>query len=236
MYSICYIIRYRKIKRLSFEAYAIRRKGMGKLMITGKAEREVCYDVVELTVTFYNDDRNSSDAIDTVIKQSEKFLSIIASKGADISKIRMDDDSLERSSRYDDKRRSSARRSFTLRTAFDMKFINSISQIIRNENFNAEIKYDYLLTNKEEIHKELLKEALEDSRKKAEMIAETVGEKITGIDEMKLDNIKAYIRQHMEERELSFVDYYESESSYSDELSSPVTTETETVNVTWIIE
>lgn len=209
---------------------------MGKLMITGKAEREVCYDVVELTVTFYNDDRNSSDAIDTVIKQSEKFLSIIASKGADISKIRMDDDSLERSSRYDDKRRSSARRSFTLRTAFDMKFINSISQIIRNENFNAEIKYDYLLTNKEEIHKELLKEALEDSRKKAEMIAETVGEKITGIDEMKLDNIKAYIRQHMEERELSFVDYYESESSYSDELSSPVATETETVNVTWIIE
>lgn len=47
---------------------------MGKLMITGKAEREVCYDIVELTVTFYNDDKNSSDAIDTVIRQSEKFL------------------------------------------------------------------------------------------------------------------------------------------------------------------
>lgn len=209
---------------------------MGKLMITGKAEREVCYDVVELTVTFCNDDKNSSDAIDTVIRQSEKFLSIIASKGADVSKIRMDDDSLERSSRYDDKRRSSARRSFCLCTAFDMKFINSISQIIRDENFNAEIKYEYILTNKNEIHKELLKEALDDSRKKAEMIATAVGEKIVGIEEMKLDNIKAYIRQHMEERELSFVDYYQSETSYSDELSSPITIETETVNVTWIIE
>lgn len=209
---------------------------MGKLMITGKAEREVCYDVVELTVTFCNDDKNSSDAIDTVIRQSEKFLSIIASKGADVSKIRMDDDSLERSSRYDDKRRSSARRSFCLCTAFDMKFINSISQIIRDENFNAEIKYEYILTNKNEIHKELLKEALDDSRKKAEMIATAVGEKIVGIEEMKLDNIKAYIRQHMEERELSFVDYYQSETSCSDELSSPITIETETVNVTWIIE
>lgn len=236
MYSICYIIRYRKIKRLSFEAYAIRRKDMGKLMITGKAEREVYYDVVELTVTFYNDDKNSSDAIDTTIRQSEKFLSIIASNGADISKIRMDDDSLERSSRYDDKRRSSARRSFTLRTAFDMKFINSISQIIRNENFNAEIDYDYLLSNKEEIHKELLKEALEDSRKKAEMIAETVGEKITGIDEMKHESIATNIKYREFERGLSYMERYESESSYSDELSSPVATETETVNVTWIIE
>mgnify|MGYP004583446001 FL=1 len=209
---------------------------MGKLMITGKAEREVYYDVVELTVTFYNDDKDSSDAIDTVIRQSEKFLSIIASNGADISKIRMDEDSLERSSRYDDKRRSSARRSFCLRSAFDMKFINSISQIIRNENFNAEIDYDYLLSNKEEIHKELLKEALEDSRKKAEMIAETVGEKITGIDEMKHESIATNIKYREFERGLSYMERYESESSYSDELSSPVATETETVNVTWIIE
>ena len=236
MYSICYIIRYRKIKRLSFEAYAIRRKDMGKLMITGKAEREVYYDVVELTVTFYNDDKDSSNAIDTVIRQSEKFLSIIASNGADISKIRMDDDSLERSSRYDDKKRSSARRSFCLRYAFDMKFINSISQMIRDENFNAEIDYDYLLSNKEEIHKELLKEALEDSRKKAEMIAETVGEKITGIDEMKHESIATNIKYREFERGLSYMERYESESSYSDELSSPVATETETVNVTWIIE
>lgn len=209
---------------------------MGKLMITGKAEREVYYDVVELTVTFYNDDKDSSDAIDTVIRQSEKFLSIIASNGADISKIRMDDDSLERSSRYDDKKRSSARRSFCLRYAFDMKFINSISQMIRDENFNAEIDYDYLLSNKEEIHKELLKEALEDSRKKAEMIAETVGEKITGIDEMKHESIATNIKYREFERGLSYMERYESESSYSDELSSPVATETETVNVTWIIE
>ena len=204
---------------------------MGKLMITGKAEREVCYDVVELTVTFYNDDKNSSDAIDTVIRQSENFLSIITSKGADISKIRMDEDSLERPSRYDDKRRSSARRSFTLRTAFDMKFINSISQLIRNENFNAEIDNDYLLSNKE-----LLKEALDDSRKKAELIAETVGEKITGIDEMKHESIATNIKYREFERGLSYMERYESESGYSDELSSPVATETETVNVTWIIE
>ena len=47
---------------------------MGKLSITGKAEREVSYNAVEISVTFYIHAKTTAEALQIVMEQSEKFL------------------------------------------------------------------------------------------------------------------------------------------------------------------
>lgn len=40
---------------------------MGKLSITGKAEREVCYNAVELSVTFYIHTKTTAEALQIIM-------------------------------------------------------------------------------------------------------------------------------------------------------------------------
>ena len=65
---------------------------MGKLSITGKAEREVSYNAVEISVTFYIHAKTTAEALQIVMEQSEKFLELVTAAGvaAGSCKIRSD--------------------------------------------------------------------------------------------------------------------------------------------------
>lgn len=205
---------------------------MGKLSIVGKAEREVSYNAIELNITFYIYAKTTAAAIQTIMEQSERFLALITAAGVDMKDIHIGDNSVGQ--RYsNDEQTVSASREIKIRLCFDMAFVNGLMEMIQEQDFYAALDCDYRLTNREALHVELLKEALSDSRKKAEMIAEIMGQKIVGIDSVEHDVCND--REWMVcERERSMI--CPGATPLSNQLEAPLTTESETISVVWLIE
>lgn len=206
---------------------------MGKLSIVGKAEREVSYNAVELSLTFYVRRKTTAEALGAFMEQSEKFLELITAAGVDIKEIHVGDNSVDQR-RYDDKTEVCVSREMKIRLRFDMPFVNGLMEMIRKQNFDVDLDCDYHLTNRQELHTELLKEALADSKKKAEFIAEIMGQKIVGIDSVEHSrNSDADWMCCEQERGLIFPG---SAMPLSDQVEAPLTTETESIDVVWLIE
>lgn len=205
---------------------------MGKLTITGKAEREVSYNAIEMSVTFYIHAKTTAEALQIVMEQSEKFLELVTAAGIDMKDIHIGDNSVDQ--RYsDDELKVHASREMKIRLHFDMAFVNGLMGMIREQDFAVDLDCDYHLTNRAELHMELMKEALADSKKKAEVIAEIMGQKIIGIDSVEHDR-----HNDMEwiccEQERGII--REGAASLSNQLEAPITTESETISVVWLIE
>ena len=204
---------------------------MGKLSITGTAEREVRYDAVELRITFNGRAKKTADAVAIIMRECEHLLKIITDAGVSMKDVHIGENSVDR--RYGDNGVTvSANREITLRMKFDMPFINALMDTIRNQDFSVDMDCSYHYSNKQELHTELLKEAVENSKKKAELIAEIMGQKVIGIDSADHDSYRdAPFLYEMKACFAKGCDY-----ALSDQLESPLTKESESIDVVWLIE
>lgn len=205
---------------------------MGKLTIKGYAEREVQCDIVELTIRFYVKAKSSSEATEKVLNQSEEFLEVLTNWGVDIKNIHIEKDSIDRE--YVDNILSVvAYRKFKIRLNYDMLFINRLMDLIRDKGFDVEFDCDFNVSDQKTIHDELVKEALLNSKEKAESIASTMGCKITGIDKLEY-------RQYEDLFSLCECERFLGESHkikrISDNLQSPLTKFSESIEVVWVME
>ncbi|MEE0265105.1 MAG: SIMPL domain-containing protein [Acutalibacteraceae bacterium] len=207
---------------------------MGKLSIVGKAEREFSYNAVEITVNFIVREKTTAEAVNKMMEQNEKLLEAITEAGVNMKDIHISDNSIDQD--YDDDEMYvEVTRGMKIRLQFDMHFINSLMSMISEQDLSVDLDCKYQLTNREEIHMELMKEALADSKKKAEVIASVTGQKIVGIDSIDKDRHICMDWMYCEqERPLRLTLY--PESRLSNKLQSPITTESESISVVWLIE
>ena len=117
---------------------------------------------------------------------------------------------------------------------FDMNFINNLNDIIKNESFVVDMNITFKLSDNKKIHEQLLEEAVLDSKRQAELIANAIGQKIVGI-------IELYSRENFSDDEDIFFDIFSTINNSgsehdSDKLQAPMSTETELVEVEWQIE
>ena len=217
---------------------------MGKIKVIGTAQRNVPYDVMNITITFNSWEKTPSAALSHVDEQCERFLSLLKEDGFDIHKLRMSDTKLsqDRVKNDDDddeenewlRLEATANIDIKISVKYDMSVLNHIKEILKKENFDADLSIYNYISNILDIHKELLKEAIEDSKAKAEIIASTMNQKIIGIAKVLFGD--KYGRIETEE------DFFEEHvhalrgSSLSDELSADTQTIKECVEVDWIIE
>ncbi len=68
-----------------------------------------------------------------------------------------------------------------------MKGINFIQSTLQSGKFDYEISVEGDLSNRAELHSELSKEALRNSRHEAEQLAEVLGIKVKGVDSIRQD-------------------------------------------------
>ena len=155
---------------------------MGKLKVIGKARKEYSCDVMYIKISFKTWEKNTSQAIEVSMMQCDHFLEILEEKGFSVDSIHMDAN--EVSQEMDDELEVSAERRIELRLPYDMAVLNTLSEIIKEHDFKVDVDVSFKLSNMIEVHNQLIKEAVMDSKKKAEMIAETMGQKVTGISEM----------------------------------------------------
>ena len=146
------------------------------------------YDLITLEIEFYKDGNTANAAMDTVLTQCESFLSYLNSHGVPIHQISMSHDEVER--HYDEDNAEyyyTASRKIVIRMSFDMPFINMILDHIRQQDYDIAIESTYELSNEREIHDELIKQAVANSKHRAEAIAATVGKKIIGIKSVSMN-------------------------------------------------
>ena len=208
---------------------------MGKLKITGKASHEYTYDLVEITVRFQVHEHTAAKSMEKVLTQCEEFLSFIQEEGIKPDKIRIGDNSVEQV--YDDKELDvCATREVKLRVPFDMVFANYIMSLVQNKKYDVDINTSYLLSNKTSIHNDLIKEAINDSKEKATFIADAMGQKLAGIDSVEIGDRYGSYMNYMCCEVPQFLRRTCNDLPRSNMLQSPVTEESASVEVVWIIE
>ena len=202
---------------------------MAILRIKGTAEKEYHYDVMTITVTFRAKDHSSAKALDEVMKQSESFLETLQEKGMDISKLQLGQNEL---SEYSHKEALyMASRGVVIITEFNMALLNEINDIVSDKRFDALLDSDYDLSNENELRGDLIKAAIEDSKKKAELACSVTGQEIIGIKKIDLGETEDFYYRD----KLHFV-LKEGSAKLSDQLQSPTTTLDESVMVVWEIQ
>lgn len=210
---------------------------MGKLRVVGKARREYTCDIMYIKLSFKAWADDTAQAIETSMSQCDMFLEILEQQGIDINMIHMSNADVSQEM-YDEKHEISAEREIELRLPFDMNVINRLSEIIKENNLKVDMDISFKLTNMLALHEQLLKEAVLDSKKKAEMLAAAMGQKVVGIE--KLDAGDRYRACDSEEK--AYYDQFSHkigevhQRSRSNRLQAPLVTEFESVDVEWIIE
>jgi len=205
---------------------------MGKLSIKGRAKREVRCDGMEISIKFYIHGKTSTEALRNIKKQSEKFLRLITAEGISLQDIHNGEVSVEQKFN-EGEMTTRAMREVVMRLPFDMRTINYLTELIREQNFSVDFECDYHITDEKQLHDDLLKEAFADSRQKAEFIAETMGRNIIGIDNVEYD---LYHRDGWWDCESERGIICECPQMLSNQIEAPLRKESETIDVVWLIE
>ena len=148
---------------------------MSTIKIKGQATRKVYADTIKYRLSFYSKDQKASKAAERTREQCEIFLKDMKEYGFDISKFQLESDEISKEYNSEEKK---ATRTLIILTDFDPKINNAIFNIIQKEDLTVETKTDYYLSYLDELHKELMQEALLDSRNKAELIASSNNQKV----------------------------------------------------------
>ena len=204
---------------------------MGKLNIIGKAEKQVPCNAMEIFLTFSTYEATAARAAEKIMQNCDDFLTMLQKNHADISDISIEEVSTEKS--YAKKTEYYAVRKIKLRFDFDMSLLNQFDIWTQQAQYDVTLESNFYLSNLAEIRKELLKEAVEDSRQKAEMLAEMMGQKITGFEEVIMDRD---FRNDDIAVACACAENVPRAKSISNVLKAPEKTESERVEVIWNIE
>ena len=209
---------------------------MGNLKLRGNAKREFTADLMEVTVSVSTDGETAAYAIKKGKKETEKILKLLVELGADLSRVIMTNENVSEPSRYSDDGFYTFQKSISFMTQADLDLLERLSCGIIEREIDATYRERFCLSNAENVSKQVLQEALLDSRKKAEVMAETLGQKITGVESVKCDEYN----DDDEDAEIRYCLCSEQESeiggSLATQLSPGTITVEKHVDVSWIVE
>ena len=209
---------------------------MGVFEIHGNAKRTVNYDVAVIGIDFVATEKTSFAASSKVMEYCEDFLGELEKIGIEPSCFTMKEDSVE-SDDYSDDDRVEATRSIQVKIPFKMETINTIRDILDTEKYDFNFDLSYELTNEDEIRDELLKEALLDSKQKAQLLAESLGMEVKGIESVETySRSRGYGGMDWCERESAPLRCAAPKRSKSNSLKAKEELMTESIEVKWNIE
>ena len=205
---------------------------MGKIKINGRAKKEFKADIMKVDISIATEGETAASAINKGKKETEKLLQLLVDLRFELSKVSMENDHVSNPSRYNDDKCYHFEKEISFTSSANLALLESISDgIIRNE-INATYDETFCLSNIESAKKSVLQDALLDSKKKAEIIAETLGQKVVGIESAKCDE---YEEEDLEEK-IHYLREMPAGSSLATMLSPDTISVDKSIDVTWIIE
>lgn len=161
---------------------------MGKILVKGKAERQYEADICIIDLTITTNHSDSSAATKEADKMTEELLQAMEKIGIKAECFRITIDKTTIASHYDDMKGYVSTRHLELRAARSMELVNDIREVIGNGFPKVAIAVNFAISNEGKLRKELLKEAIRDSRDRADMMAAAVGCKVIGLDTARLSD------------------------------------------------
>lgn len=204
---------------------------MGKIKVRGYAERKVEVDECIYTITFSHTDVYESEAIRRVKENSEEFLGKLKEKNIDISKVHLSDDHILRGGSN-----KTCTRELKIVCDASAGTNNFMLGIIKDNRIEASITTNYRYSKQEELHKELLKLAVQKSKEKANIIASASDSEVIGIDYMTFDRYddEDCYDEYMTDAKCNMS--CSMDRSISDEISNKINYEHEEVFITWNVK
>lgn len=210
---------------------------MGIIEVNGTAKRDVDYDVAVIGIEFTAREKNAFDASTKAMKNCESFLAAVEKLGLSASSFSLNEDKIEEDY-YEENNHFLATRGLLVKLPFDMEMINNIRALLDENKSNSRFNLDYEIANVEEITNDLLKEALLDSKKKAESLAAAIGQTIKGIDTVSSYGHGGGITKRCSYEMEDASCMYKPMLTYdkSNELQAKKETFVENIQVKWIVE
>jgi len=153
-----------------------------KIYVRGTAKRKIPADMMEIKICFRKEDPDASKSSQTVLRQSEEFLQALKDIDFPMDNIQMDEDSFGSDRSYRNNDDLVSERIFTIRMPIDISFVNHLAMLLIDRRWDAGITTKYIASNEEELHDELMQEAIRNARMRAEKIAAAAGRKVKGLD------------------------------------------------------
>ncbi len=158
---------------------------MGNIEVKGTAQRTVPYDLMKISIKFSVKEKTSVEASKKAMQSCEDILKVLKKAGMDISKLSLGADSVT----VDYNRPVGdtvietyrAEREINFITDFNMKLLNDIRNIINGMETGVIFNTDYMLSNEDDIKKELFVEALKNAKVQAELLSDAIGQKVVGL-------------------------------------------------------
>lgn len=157
---------------------------MGTIQVSGKATRKVECDLLEYTLTFTRTKSSVLLAIEAVEKDMEKTLEALKNFGVAIEHIHVEKDSVDEGYSRKDTAVFECERKVRFRIKGDNAFTNRLMDILKNKQISALVDTNYYYSEEQKLRKELLKEALLDSKSKAELLAGANQQTVMGIEKI----------------------------------------------------
>ena len=157
---------------------------MGNIEVKGTAQRTVPYDLMKISIKFSVKEETSAEASKKAMQSCEDILKVLKKAGMDISKLSLGADSVTVDYRpvgdtvIETYR---AEREINFITDFNMKLLNDIRNIINGMETGVIFNTEYMLSNEDDIKKELFVEALKNAKVQAELLSDAIGQKVVGL-------------------------------------------------------
>ena len=208
---------------------------MGTIKVTGMAKRRVIADEISYRISITAEDVQQAKALSKVKEDTEVFLKELKDNGFDIRNIHLEEDNI-RSQHYDRHELKTVTRTLQFRTGFDAAVSDFILSVIEEKKITAFLETEYSYSKEGELHGELLKEALLESRRCAEALAEANGQKVKYIESVTDDRYHEVEVKMEESADMARPMMSFKRNDLSSELSGKEIEREESVNAVWVIE
>ena len=212
---------------------------MGRVQVIGVAKTEHPSDQCRIKIGFEITRDTANEASRATSEYCEKLLKRLSELGIDPKQIENDFDRLDKRNEYKSESTTyQTSRSLWFSIDADMAIANAIRDVIEEEFEEAVYWFTFKTTKEPELNRELTRKAIEDSREKAEFLAQSMGCRISGIesanlsgDEDMYDAVDGPCR-HVMARRIG----EESSHPLSDDLKPAMVELSQKVNIVWLIE
>lgn len=202
---------------------------MGIIITKGEASQKVKADQMKIKITFGERNTEVHVSSKNVLDQCDLFLTELEKLGIKADMVQLVDSTVE-FSRYRDDEKSEAERTISMNFKYDTAMINTILDLLNHGQYTYEFDVTYSYSKQAELKASLLQAAIENAKRQAESICESLGTTILGIEEVQSDENLFFM-----DKTKDFVFYEELQCHRpSDLLGNPLIKESNEVVIKWI--
>ncbi|MBR5370604.1 MAG: SIMPL domain-containing protein [Oscillospiraceae bacterium] len=155
---------------------------MSKFNVHGSAEQEFPAEQFKLLLTVHASDGSAGESIRKGTGSVEQLLQALSDKlGIQPEDLRLNSESASRS--YGNTPAYNSEFSASLVMPAELSALHAVTALLESQS-NAEYRVEYELTDRKAAEETVMRAAFADSRKKAELLAEMLGQKITGAEKV----------------------------------------------------